>query len=114
MGNTPLVNKIIKDQRGVALVLELLLVAVVILVVGVAIVARNDAATSTGATPQSKNTAEVSTAPNGSVNNAVDAITQETAGDQTSASEEGNNIPQTDMSTGSAQNVGTSYNENNF
>ena len=107
-------NKIIKDQRGTAMVLELLLVAVVILAVGVALVARSNNSTSTGPAPQAKNTAKLSTAATGSVNNAVDAITQETAGDSATASEEGAQTPQTDLSTGSAQKVETSYNENNF
>jgi hypothetical protein len=108
------VNKIIKDQRGTAMVLELLLVAVVILAVGLALVAQSNNAKTTGPAPQAKNTAKLSTAPTGSVDNAVDAITQETAGDQTVAQEEGAMTPQTDLSTGSAQNVETSYNENNF
>jgi len=114
MGNHPLVKKIMKDQRGTAMVLELLLVAVVVLAVGAALIARNNAASTTGPAPQAKNSSKLSTAPTGSVDNAVDAISQETAGDQTAASEEGAVVPQTDLSTGSAQNVETSYNENNF
>jgi Na+-transporting methylmalonyl-CoA/oxaloacetate decarboxylase gamma subunit len=101
------------DQRGVAMVLEVLLVAIVLVAVGAAVATRYHANQPIAA-PQPTTAKVPPTVANGSVSDAVNSITQESTGDSASAQEEGAFVPATDTSSGSAQNVEGSYNENTF
>jgi hypothetical protein len=103
----------IADQRGVAMLLEVLLVAIVLVAVGAAVVTRYHASQPVGA-PQPTTAKVPPTVANGSVSDAVNSITQESSGDSAAQSEESSFIPTTDTSSGSAQNLEGSYNENTF
>ncbi|HUD11830.1 MAG TPA: hypothetical protein VMS08_05435 [Candidatus Saccharimonadia bacterium] len=105
-------KKHLKDQRGVAMVLELMLVAVVLVAVGAAIVVRSQS--QPVAAPQPGAPKVPPTVANGSVSNAVNSLTQEATGDSASANEESSLVPATDTSSGTAQSLEGSYNENSF
>jgi hypothetical protein len=106
-------KKYLQDQRGVAMVLELVLVAVVVVAVGWAVLTRYHSMQPVAA-PQPVAVKVAPTVANGSVTNAVNSLTQESTGDAAVAKEEGSLVPTTDNSSGSAQNLEGSYNENSF
>lgn len=104
--------KTIRDQRGIAMILELLLLAIVLAAMGVVVwhaYHRSGSGTATTATPATT----ASTTPNGNVNNAVNALTQ-SATTESSAGVNENDSASTGGADTAAQNIGGSYNENSF
>ena len=107
--------KQLTDERGVAMVLEVILVAVVLVAVGYAgfqyykSQSNADTPGAVGALP-----GKPSTVANGTVDNATTALLNDTDADTTSTATEDAIVPSTDATGNSALNIGGSYNENSF
>jgi uncharacterized phage protein gp47/JayE len=107
--------KQLTDERGVAMVLEVVLAAVVLVAVGYAGVQyyKNQSSAQTtgavGALP-----GKPATKPNGTVDNATTALLNDANADSTGAASEDNIVPGTDSTSNTALNIGGSYNESSF
>ena len=106
-------KRYINDQRGVAMVVELVLVAVVIGAVGLAFVASKHAKQTATANPQAAAVGTPSAVPNGSVDNAVNAFAQDAGNDSTSASAD-SAVPASDTAENPNENMSGSYDETSF
>ena len=94
------------------MLVELLLVVAVL---GIAALAYYTASSHTKQTiPQAATVATPSTVPNGSVDNAVTALIQDSGADDSSAMQEDAAVPATDESSGTAQQASGSVDENSF
>jgi hypothetical protein len=101
----------LSHERGIAMLLELLLVALVLTVVGAAVINMNR---NQATTPTTASVPVSSTVANGKVDNVVNALILDSAGDSTSSGQEGATIPGTDTSTGNAQAASGSVDENSL
>ena len=104
----------LQDQRGIAMVFELALVAVVIGLVGFAFVTSSHVKqASVSNNPKAAVIATPSSVPNGNVDNAVNALSQDSVSDSTAASDD-SSVPSSAATDTSSQNVGGSYDESSF
>jgi type II secretory pathway component PulK len=104
-------NTKFQDERGIAMLIELLLVVAVLGIAGAAYYTANN---HSKATPQAATLSTPSAVPNGSVDNAVTALIQDSSADDTTAVQEDANVPATDASSGTAQQASGSVDENSF
>jgi hypothetical protein len=110
--------KPIKNQRGAAIVFELVLVAAVLVFAGLGVYRyyqeTNHTPTASTSGTQSGSVVNGSTAANGSVDNAVNAVNAEANAEAQDSASEGATLSQIDSTGADAANVSGAYNENNF
>lgn len=111
-------KQILKDQRGVAMVAELALVAAVLVLVGIAGWRYYDAkyvsTASTGAPAVQPVPAGGDTTPNGKVANAANALDAEATAEASDATQENASVGQIDSTGADASSVAGAYNESQF
>ena len=98
------------------MVVELAMVAVVLVAVGAAVVASQNAQKQAASTAsrQAATVATPSTVPNGNVDNAVNAVLQNTTAESANMKQDDQSTPGTDLSNRSATNMEGSYDESAF
>ena len=101
----------LRGERGVAMLFELVLVALVLAVVGAAYYNMNS---QRNAAAPAASIPTASTVANGKVSNTVNALIQDSATDGTSAQQEDSSMPATDTSSGDAQAASGSVDENSL
>ncbi len=103
---------LLKDQRGVAMVLELALVAVVLAAVGV--VGYRVLKPVSPVAQTSSKTASADTTPNGKVGSAEKSLTAEAADESHDNAQESTNVGSVDSAEADTTNVGGAYDESKF
>jgi predicted PurR-regulated permease PerM len=104
--------KTLHDQRGVAMLLEVVLVVVVLGMVGIALYTSHH---SDQTASQGSNIASPAPTPNGNVDNAVNSLTQVSPSEGSAVDNESTTaVSDGDRTSGAASDIGGSYNENSF
>jgi hypothetical protein len=105
----------LQDQRGVAMLVEIILGAVIIGLGGFALYANHQAALTAAKATVSKVVTTPMPTPNGNVDNAVQSLTQSTSSETTSVDTESTAATNGgDGVSGAASDIGGSYDENSF
>lgn len=100
-----------KDQRGVAVVLELVLLAVLVTAVGYVVYTANQEHQQVAAAPPVPVTTKTSVP---AINAVVNSVTSDAQSEGTVSAQEGTSLQSADSSSVDATGVGGAYNESQF
>ena len=110
--------KPLKNQRGAAVALELVLVAAVLVFAGIGVwryyQETNHAPTASTSGTQTGTAVSGSTAPNGTVDDAVNAVNAEANAESQDSAKEGSSVQSIDSTGSDAASVTGAYDENSF
>jgi cytoskeletal protein RodZ len=110
--------KPLKNQRGAALALELVLVAAVVVFAGLGVwryfQETNHTPTASSSGTQTGSAVSGSTVANGTVNDAVNAVNAEANAEAQDSAQEGTSLQSIDSTSAAAAGVTGAYNENSF